>query len=186
MNKKDFIIISFTDSTITSEKCKENLAEDLLKLMDLFEETFQNGNNVLIFGNGGCTGVANQMVAAFIGRYKSGKEGRPVLSLSSSPDLLTTLANDYGFEKVYRKQVEVYANKKDIVIGLSTSGNSVNVLDGIEAAKNKGAYTVGITGDDGGKLKEIVDFIIRIPSKKLTQIENAMAEVNSILCKALE
>lgn len=186
MTKKELIQTSFDETLSTANKCKSTLVEDLLNLIDLFENTFKNGNKVLVFGNGGCAGVANQMVAAFIGRFKSGKEGKPVLSLSSNPDLITTLSNDYGFENIYKKQVEVYANKKDLVIGLSTSGNSANVVKGIEEAKAKGAYTVGITGEAGGKLKEITDSIIRVPSKKPTQIENAMAEINSILCKALD
>lgn len=186
MDKKELIMTSFNATENTSKECKSTLMDDLLKLMDLFEKTFESGNKVLVFGNGGCAGVANQMVAAFIGRFKSGKEGKPVLSLSSNSDLITTLSNDYGFENIYKKQVEVYANKNDLVIGLSASGNSANVVKGIEEGKLKGAYTVGITGESGGKLKEIVDFIIRIPSKKPTQIENTMAEINSILCKALD
>lgn len=186
MDRENLIINSLDNTREVSEKSKEKILQDLLELIDLLEKAFKNKNKVMIFGNGGCAGVANQMVAAFIGRFKSGKEGRPVLSLSSNPDLITTLANDYGFENIYGKQVEVYANKDDIVIGLSTSGNSLNVLNGIEAAKLRGAYTVGITGEEGGSLKEIADFIIKIPSKKPTQIENTMSEINSILCKTLE
>lgn len=186
MNKKELILTSFDETENTSKKCKLALMEDLLNLVDLFENTFKNGNKVLIFGNGGCAGVANQMVAAFIGRFKSGKESKPVISLSSNPDLITTLSNDYGYENIYKKQVEAYANENDLVIGLSTSGNSANVVKGIEEGKLKGAYTIGITGEGGGKLKKIADFIIRIPSKKPTQIENTMAEINSILCKALD
>ncbi|GMG95462.1 D-sedoheptulose-7-phosphate isomerase [Tepidimicrobium xylanilyticum] len=181
------LIVNFLDETKnTSERCKSVLVEDIVKLADLFEKTFENGNRVIAFGNGGCAGVANIMAASFIGRFKSGKEGRPVLSLSSNADIITTLSNDYGFENIYKKQVEVYALKNDLVIGLSTSGNSVNVINGIEEAKAKGAYTVAITGESGGKLKEIVDFIIKIPSRQPTQIENVMAEINSILCKVLK
>lgn len=186
MAEKDLILTSFNETKNTAERCISTLVEDIVKLADLFEKTFESGKKVIVFGNGGCAGVANIMAASFIGRFKSGKEGRPVLSLSSNADIITTLSNDYGFENLYKKQVEAYVVENDLVIGLSTSGNSVNVVNGIEEAKAKGAYTIAITGEGGGKLEGIVDFIIKIPSKQPTQIENVMGEINSILCKMLK
>ena len=186
MDNEKFILLTLEENIEVLEKTKSTLSKDIMGLINEFEETFERGNKVFVFGNGGCAGVAQQMASAFIGRFKSGKPSRPVISLSSDASLITALCNDYGFENIYKKQVEAYVKEGDLVIGLTASGNSLNVLNAVEKAKEIGAKTLGITGESGGKLKDICHCIIRIPSGNPTFIEDIMAEINSILCKTID
>jgi D-sedoheptulose 7-phosphate isomerase len=128
MDNEKFILLTLEENIEVLEKTKSTLSKDIMGLINEFEETFERGNKVFVFGNGGCAGVAQQMASAFIGRSKSGKPSRPVISLSSDASLITALCNDYGFENIYKKQVEAYVKEGDLVIGLTASGNSLNVL----------------------------------------------------------
>lgn len=156
------------------------------EMLEIFRDTFNKGGKVIIFGNGGCAGIANQTESAFIGRYKSGKIARPVLSLCSNSIAITTLANDFGFENIFSKQLEAFATQLDTVIGMSTSGNSKNVVRGIEFAKQNSIMTVAYTGEKGGKLKEIADILISTPSEQPSIIEDLFSIINSIICKTLD
>jgi D-sedoheptulose 7-phosphate isomerase len=139
-----------------------------------------------VFGNGGCSSIAQLMEAAFVGRYKSEKLSRSFISLSSDATVLTTLANDFGFENIYKKQLVAHLTPEDCVIGLSTSGNSQNVLNGIAYAKDQKAITIGMTGMTGGKLKDVADLCIRVPSNNPSFIEAVMSSIYSIICKTIE
>lgn len=156
------------------------------EMLEIFKNTFNRGGKVIIFGNGGCAGIANQTESAFIGRYKSGKNARPVLSLCSNSITITTLANDFGYENIFLKQLEGFATKLDTVIGMSASGNSKNVVRGIEFAKQNSILTVAYTGKRGGKLKEIADILISVPSEQPSIIEDSFSIINSIICKTLD
>lgn len=183
---KDIIESFFDISAQTKIKSKEALREDIINLATIFHNTFKNGGKVIVFGNGGCSGIAEEMAASFIGRFKSGKEAKHVLSLSSNTAMLTTLANDFGFENIYKRQLEGILNKEDIVIGISTSGNSKNIVKAMEYAKNENAFTVSWTGKGGGQLKEISDFTLLVPSNQPSHIESVLKDISAIICKLIE
>jgi len=161
----------------------EVLTEKIIELVEVYKRTFNDGHKIIVFGNGGCAGIAQQMTAAFTGRFKSGKTARPVLCLCADASHITTLSNDYGFENIFVKQLEAFLNEGDVVVGLSTSGNSVNVVKGIEYAKEKGAFTIAFTGDKGGKLNSAADFVLKVSSTQPSHIESTFSVVNALLCK---
>src|SRR5215469_4216476 len=134
----------------------------------------RNGGKVLWMGNGGSAADSQHMAAEFVGRFARERHGLASLALTTDTSVLTSIANDYSFADIFRRQVETLCNPQDVVIGISTSGNSENVLRGLLAAKQKGAFTVGLTGK-GGKIAAagIVDVCIRVPSQVPARIQEA-------------
>lgn len=137
-------------------------------------------------GNGGSAGDAQHIAAEFIGRYK--KERRPVAAIALTVDssILTCVGNDYGFDSVFSRQVEGLAKKEDLVIGISTSGNSENVIRGIDKAREIGAQTIGLLGNEGGELKDRVDLAIVVPSSDTARIQEAHITIGHIICEILD
>jgi len=176
----------FKEDIRVKQESIEALTEKIMELAALFEKTFNDGHKIIVFGNGGCAGIAQQMTAAFTGRFKSGKTARPVLCLCADASHITTLSNDYGFENIFVKQLEAFLKEGDVVVGLSTSGNSANVVKGMEYAKEKGAFTIGFTGEKGGKLNSIADFLLKVPSTQPSHIESTFSVVNALLCKLID
>jgi D-sedoheptulose 7-phosphate isomerase len=183
---KMFIYRFFQEDIEVKEKSRELLADKIIELADILDKSFQRGNRVFVFGNGGCAGIAQQMAAAFIGRFKSGKKPKPVLCLSSQASMITSIVNDYGFDQVFKRQLEGLMQEGDVVIGFSTSGNSKNVIEGLKYAREKGAFTVALTGESGGRLMDEADFIIKVPSSQPTHIESTFACISAILCNLID
>lgn len=147
----------------------------------------RNGGKVLWMGNGGSAADSQHMAAEFVGRFARERRGLASLALTTDASILTAVANDYSFADVFSRQIEAVCNPKDVVIGISTSGNSENVLRGILAAKQKGAFTVGLTGQ-GGKLtvNGIADVCICVPSQVTPRIQEAHILIGHILCDCVE
>jgi D-sedoheptulose 7-phosphate isomerase len=141
---------------------------------------------VILFGNGGSALDAQHMCCELIGRFKKEREGLPAIALNTDISVLTALSNDYSYDIVFCRQVQALINKNDVVIGISTSGNSSNVIRGVEEAKKIGAYTIGLTGDGGGKLKNVVDLCIRVPSNDTPRIQEMHTMVIHIICEVIE
>ena len=154
---------------------------------DLMARTsYQNGGKMMLMGNGGSAGDAQHIAAEFIGRYK--KERRPVAAIALTVDssILTCVGNDYGYDSVFSRQVEGLAKKEDVVIAISTSGNSENVIRGVEKAREIGAKTIGLLGNQGGKLKDKVDLAIVVPSNDTARIQEAHITIGHIICEILD
>ena len=147
----------------------------------------RNGGKVLWMGNGGSAADSQHMAAEFIGRFARERRGLASLALTTDTSILTAVANDYSFADIFSRQVEAICNPQDVVIGISTSGNSENVLRGISAAKQKGAFTVALTGQ-GGKIAAngMVDVCIRVPSQVTPRIQEAHILIGHILCDCVE
>jgi len=177
---KEFIDEYFAEYEEVVIQSRKRLTDDIIQLKEILIKTLDSGKKVYVFGNGGCSSIAQLMEAAFVGRYKSEKLSRSFISLSSDATVLTTLANDFGFENIYKKQLVAHLTPEDCVIGLSTSGNSQNVLNGIAYAKDQKAITIG------GKLKDVADLCIRVPSNNPSFIEAVMSSIYSIICKTIE
>ena len=149
-------------------------------------ETYKKGGKVVLFGNGGSAADAQHIAAEFVGKYKMVREPLPAIALTTNTSILTATANDYGYETVFSKQVQALVEKDDVVIGISTSGSSPNVIKGIEAAKEKGAFAVGFTGDLGSELGKIVDINLAVPSKDTPRIQEAHITAGHIICFLVE
>lgn len=146
----------------------------------------KSGGKVVLFGNGGSAADAQHLACELVGRVALKRQAFPAIALTTNTSTLTALANDYGYETVFSRQVEALVNEKDIVIGLSTSGNSPNVVRAIQAAKTKGAKTIGLTGDDGGNLAKVADLVLTVPSDSIPRIQEAHITIGHIICEMVE
>lgn len=149
-------------------------------------DVFRNGHKVFFMGNGGSAADAQHLTAEFTGRYLRERTPLPAIALSVNTSSLTAIGNDYSFEHVFARQLEALGVKGDLVVGLSTSGNSANVLRAIEVAKSKGLVTVGMTGETGGRLRALVDFCLCVPSQQIPRIQESHILIGHVLCAIVE
>ncbi|HYD21674.1 MAG TPA: D-sedoheptulose 7-phosphate isomerase [Flavipsychrobacter sp.] len=163
----------------------EALVSEVEKVAMVVTEAFRKGNKVLLCGNGGSAADAQHIAAEFSGRFYSDRDPLPSEALHCNTSYLTAVGNDYGFEYVYSRIVKGMGKSGDILIGLSTSGNSVNIINAIEQAKKIGMITVGFTGK-GGKMKDLCDHIINVPSTDTPRIQEAHIMVGHIVCQLVE
>lgn len=152
----------------------------------VFETYYKRGGAVFLFGNGGSASDAEHIAEELLNRYKSRRIPISAYALTSQPAILTGIANDFGFDKVFARQLEALATPKDLVIGISTSGNSPNVLEGVKLAKLRGIKTIGMTGRDGGRLGKMADIVIRVPSDNVGLIQEAHTSIGHIICVVVE
>ncbi|MEK9627959.1 MAG: D-sedoheptulose 7-phosphate isomerase [Nitrospinota bacterium] len=174
----------------TSAELKKTVAETLSS--DIFDSAMkiksrlESGGKLLLMGNGGSAGDAQHIAAELIGRFKKERKAMPAIALTVDTSSLTALGNDYGFETIFERQVEALATENDAVIGISTSGNSENVVRAIKKANALGAFTIGLLGNDGGKLKELVNLPIIIPSNDTARIQEVHITIGHIICEIIE
>ncbi len=149
-------------------------------------ECLQRGNKVLLCGNGGSAADAQHIAAELVGRFIAERKGLPAIALSTDTSILTAVANDYGYDHVFARQVEAHARAGDIVIGISTSGNSANVLLAVEAAKQAGCNTIGLLGRDGGKLEAMVGQAITVPVQTTAAIQECHIVIGHMWCAMVD
>ena len=164
----------------------ETLSGEILDSAHQIKNRLQIGGKLLLMGNGGSAWDAQHIAAELVGRFKKERKAMPALALTVDTSSLTALGNDYGFETIFERQIEALTNKNDAVIGISTSGNSENVVRAIKRANSMGAYTIGLLGNDGGKLKEIVNLPIVVPSNDTARIQEVHITIGHIICEIIE
>jgi D-sedoheptulose 7-phosphate isomerase len=148
--------------------------------------SIKEGRKVLLFGNGGSAADAQHIAAEFVGRFIPDRIPLPALSLATDTSALTALGNDYGFDTVFSRQVQALGNAGDIAIGISTSGNSPNVLAALDAARSKSLLTIGFTGQDGGKMNGRTDVLFRVPSRMTPRIQETHITLGHVLCELID
>lgn len=149
-------------------------------------ETLQIGNKLLIMGNGGSAADAQHFAGEIVSRFRMERPGLPAIALSTDTSIITAIGNDYGFERIFSRQVEALAAPGDAVIGISTSGNSPNVLKALEVARAAGCSTIGLLGKDGGSIKACCDIPLIIPSNDTPRVQEGHITVIHILCDLIE
>ncbi len=159
---------------------------DLERAVDAVLRALKAGGRVFLFGNGGSAADAQHIAAELEGRFYRNRPPLPVQALTTNSSLLTAVGNDLGFEEIFARQVEAYVRAGDVVIGISTSGRSPNVLKAVEAARARKAVVVAFTGGDGGKLKSLADVALVAPSKDVARIQECHTTLGHILCEAVE
>ncbi|MGH1486211.1 MAG: D-sedoheptulose-7-phosphate isomerase [Cellvibrionaceae bacterium] len=145
-------------------------------------DALENGGKILLMGNGGSAADAQHIAAELVGRYLCERKGLPAIALTTDTSILTAVGNDYGYDAVFSRQVEALANPEDIIVVYSTSGNSGNACAAVETAREIGCYTVALTGESGGQLKDLVDTCICVPSSSTPRIQEAHAFIGHMLC----
>ncbi len=162
------------------------LLKTISDVTSLITDTFRNGNKVLFCGNGGSAADAQHLAAEFSGRFYKDRKPLPSEALHCNTSYLTAVANDYGYDQVYSRVVLGSGREGDVLVGLSTSGNSVNITNALQAAKEIGMITVGFTGEGGGKMKSYCDYLLCVPSKDTPRIQEAHIMMGHIICQLVE
>ena len=158
----------------------------LERIADEMADAILGGNKILWCGNGGSAADSQHMAAEFVGRFRRERKGLPSIALTTDTSILTAIANDYGYEDVFRRQVEAHCEEGDVVVGISTSGNSKNVVAALKEAKQLGAFTVGFTGASGGAVAAVADAIICVPHKEAARIQEGHILCGHMLCDWVE
>ena len=164
----------------------ENLSEKIEKAINEIIKCFSTGNKIIIFGNGGSAADAQHIVAEFIGRFQKERKSLPAIALTTDSSIITSLSNDYSYDIVFSRQCESLVLKGDVVIGISTSGNSKNVLEGIKTAKSLGAITIALLGGNGGIIGNNVDIPIIVESTNTARIQEVHRVIYHIICGIVE
>ena len=164
----------------------ESLLNTIEKVVEVITSAFKNGKRVYFCGNGGSAADAQHLAAEFSGRFYTDRKALPAEALHCNTSYLTAVANDYGFDVVYSRMIDGIGQEGDILVGLSTSGNSENIIKAFEAAKGKKMITVAFTGETGGKMKTIPDHLINVPSKDTPRIQESHITIGHIICQLVE
>ena len=164
----------------------ENLSDKIEKAINEIIKCFSTGNKIIIFGNGGSAADAQHIVAEFIGRFQKERKSLPAIALTTDSSIITSLSNDYSYDIVFSRQCESLVLKGDVVIGISTSGNSKNVLEGIKTAKSLGAITIALLGGNGGIISNNVDIPIIVESTNTARIQEVHRVIYHIICGIVE
>ena len=166
---------------------------DSQELMNLIQEValkcvevYKNENKTLIAGNGGSAADAQHIAGEFVSRFYFDRPGLASMALTTDTSIMTAIGNDYGYEKLFSRQVQANGVKGDMFIGISTSGNSANVIEALKECKEKGIITVGLTGEKGGKMAEMCDFCIKVPSNETPRVQEAHILIGHIICAVVE
>lgn len=163
-----------------------HLLNTIEKAVELISTAFEKGNKVLFCGNGGSAADAQHLAAEFSGRFYKDRKSLPAEALHCNTSYITAVANDYSYDVIYARLIEGIGVKGDVLVGLSTSGNSMNIMRAFETAKTKEMYTIGFTGSMGGKMKNISDILINIPSTITPRIQECHMLIGHIICELVE
>ncbi|THJ22163.1 MAG: D-sedoheptulose 7-phosphate isomerase [Nitrospira sp. CG24D] len=183
---KDFVLKAFSDSATVKQQFARDHADRITQVAALMVTAFREGRKVLLFGNGGSATDAAHIAAEFVGRYKRERKPLPAIALATDIAAITCIANDYGFDELFARQVLAHGQKGDIAIAISTSGNSPNVLKGVAAARECGMITIAWTGGTGGKLAGLVDHPFVVPSTVTARIQESHITLGHVLCELVE
>ncbi len=182
----DKIKEAFAESIMAKQALSEEDLMVILEMSKLTVEALQRGKKVIFMGNGGSAADSQHLAAELVSRFRLEREAMPAMALTVNTSVLTAVGNDYGFEYVFERQVAAIAQAGDIVVGLSTSGNSPNVLRAIEKARAMGCLTFGFTGQSGGQMPQAVDLCFRVPSNDTPRIQEVHITAGHILCELVE
>ena len=160
--------------------------QPLVRAVDAIAEALGNGQALLVFGNGGSAADAQHFVTEFVGRFQRERRAVPALALTADTSLLTAIANDYGFERVFARQIEAFGAPGDIAFGITTSGESANVVEGLKAAAERGMTTIALTGRDGGAAGQVAEIHVNVPHAVTARVQEAHILLLHVICELVE
>jgi len=183
---KEKILTAFEESISVKEQfVKENI-DTILEVSRILAHTFESGNKLILFGNGGSATDASHIAGEFVNRLKRERPGLPAIALNTDMAVLTSIANDYDFSEVFARQIKALAQEGDVVIAISTSGSSPNVLKAVDVAKKKRLKTIALTGSRGDKLTSKTDYAFMVPSTNTPRIQEVHITLGHVLCQMVE
>ena len=177
----NYVVREIEDSIKVKAKLVGEAAELIAQMAVVVARQLCAGGKLIIFGNGGSAADAQHIAAEFVGRYLVEREALPAIALTTDTSALTAIGNDYGFEQVFSRQIQALAKREDVALGISTSGDSQNVVRGLTVARELGLATLGLTGQNGGKLRNLVDLCLCVPSSATPRIQEVHILVGHIL-----
>jgi D-sedoheptulose 7-phosphate isomerase len=164
----------------------ENLIERIERASKSIITAFKSGNKVLLAGNGGSAADAQHIAGEFVSRFAFDRPGLPAIALSTDTSIITAIGNDYGYEKLFARQIQAHAKTGDVFLAYSTSGKSLNIINALREAKSLGVITVGMTGNQCGPMGELCDYHLNMPSRSTPRIQEAHAVIGHIICGLVE
>lgn len=181
-------IINVIDEQINNlSKLKENdYVENLKKVVEIISTSIKNGGKLLIAGNGGSAADSQHFAAEIVGRFVKERKGYPAIALTTDTSILTAVGNDYGYDDIFSRQIEALGKKNDVFVGISTSGNSKNIVKAIEKAKEQGLTTIGLTGKTGGVMKDLCDISLVFDYKETARIQEHHLMTYHLICEFVE
>jgi len=183
---EDIIIRIFQESArLTESFINDNIAV-MIKVVDAVTDTLKCGNKVVLFGNGGSAADAQHIAAEFVNRFLIERPPLPAIALTTDSSVITSIANDYGYDEVFSKQIRAIGRAGDIAWGISTSGSSQNVIKGLDAAKKIGMVTVSMTGGNGGEMARTTDFNLGVPSTSTPRIQEIHVTIAHAICEMVD
>lgn len=180
------IKLEIQESIDVKNKLLESCVETIREIADTIVESLKNGHFLYLTGNGGSAADAQHIAGELVGRYKKERRAIPVIALSTDTSVMTAIANDYSYDTCFSRQIEAFVKENDVVIGISTSGNSTNIVNAIKIANDKKAHTIVFTGKDGGILKDCADICLQVPSTNTPRIQESHITVGHIICSIIE
>lgn len=161
-------------------------SQEVAAAAQLIVRCYRHGGKVIFFGNGGSAADAQHLAAEFLGRYMLDRRPLPALALTTDTSTLTAISNDYGYQEVFARQVQAWATPRDVIVGISTSGESANVIEALKVARNMGSKTVALVGLTGGSISQTADIVVRVPSSSTARVQEAHITVGHIMCSLVE
>lgn len=183
---KDDIHKRFDEHLTVVRLTGEHLAGPIVRVVEMLADALRQDRGVLVFGNGGSAADAQHVACELAGRFLAERKALRVLSLTTDTSILTAVANDYGFERVFARQVEAHGRAGDVAVGISTSGHSPSVVAGLRTARDRGLRTIALTGTGGGKCAELADVLLDVPARLTPRVQEAHSVVCHILCEFVE
>lgn len=181
-----FINKNLNESAAVKIITAKKLSKEIVKAVKLAIKTYKNGNKILLCGNGGSAADCQHIAAEFVGRFKKNRKAFPAIALTTNTSILTALGNDFGYGFLFSRQIEALGVKGDLLFAISTSGESVNVVNATKTAKGLKMKTIGLLGGTGGRLKRIVDLPIIVPAKSSDRIQEVHITIGHIICDLVE
>ncbi len=182
----NYISELFDDHIEVAKNSKQSLIELINQACQIVITCISNGNKVMLFGNGGSAADAQHIAAELVGRFLKERRSLPAIALTTDTSAITAIGNDYGYEHIFQRQVEGLAVAGDVLIGISTSGNSQNVVNALKYGKSFGCKTLGLSGRDGGEMNHVCNLNIVIPSLVTARIQEMHILIGHILCEAVD
>jgi D-sedoheptulose 7-phosphate isomerase len=183
---KEKIVNIIKESVLVKEKLAKECAGDIQKIADLCINALKNGGKIIFCGNGGSAADSQHLATELVVRFKKNRKAIPAISLTANTSALTAIGNDYGYDKVFSRQLEALANKKDVLIAISTSGKAKNVVETVKKAKEIGVKTIALTGEAGKEFAKSCDLSVMVPSLNTARIQESHILIGHILCEIIE
>jgi D-sedoheptulose 7-phosphate isomerase len=187
MEKIDELVLKiFKESNKLKEQFIQENADRIAKVVDVITSTLNKGNKILLFGNGGSAADAQHLAAEFVNRFMIERPPLPAIALTTDTSIITSIGNDYDFSEIFAKQIRAIGQAGDVAWGISTSGNSPNIVKAMETAKKMGLITIGMTGRDGGNIAMIADYILNVASNSTPRIQEVHIVIGHAVCEMVD